>query len=124
MIFRAFQAHSEGQWQFHIEVAVSSLRAIPVPLDLYDMWSRLIDDLEEPDSNTDRPQESHLQDLSRLRPDAGAISWGNRQVLLPELTRAHYWRQDWYETTNAFKIQKYERLQERMLTMLPRGWVV
>ena len=37
MIFRAFQAHSEGRWQFHIEVAVSSLRAIPVPLDLYDV---------------------------------------------------------------------------------------
>ena len=52
MIFRAFQAHSEGRWQLHIEVAVSSLRAIPVPLDLYDVWNRLIDSLEEPDSIT------------------------------------------------------------------------
>ena len=36
IIFRAFQAHSVGSWQFHIETAVSRLRAIPVPLDLYD----------------------------------------------------------------------------------------
>ena len=70
MMFRAFQAHSEGRWQFHIVVAVSSLRAIPVPLDLYDVWNRLIDDLEEPDSITARPQEEHPQDLSLLRPDA------------------------------------------------------
>ena len=52
IIFRAFQAHSEGRWQFHIEVAVGSLRAIPVPRDLYDMWNRLIDDLQKPDSIT------------------------------------------------------------------------
>ena len=52
MRFRAFQAPSEGRWQFHIEVAVSSLRATPVPLDLYDVWNRLIDDLEEPNSIT------------------------------------------------------------------------
>ena len=54
MIFRAFQAHSVSRWQFHIETAVSNLRAIPVPLDLYDLWNRVIDDLEEPDSDTDR----------------------------------------------------------------------
>ena len=108
MVFRAFQAHSEGRWQLHIEVAVSSLRAIPVTLDRYDVRNRLIDDLEEPDSITARQQEEHPQDLSRLQPVAWAISWGNRQVLLLELTRAYDWRQDWYETTNAFKIQKYK----------------
>ena len=91
---RAFQAHSQGRWQFHIEVAVSSLRAIPVPLDLYDVWNRLIDDLEEPDSITARQQEEHLQDLLLLRPNAWAISWGTWQVLLLELTRAYDWQQD------------------------------
>ena len=109
MILLAFQAHGEGLWQFHIEVAVSSLRAIPVPLDLYEVLNRLIDDLEEPDSITARPQEEHPQDLSRLRLDARAISWVNQQVLLLELNRAYDWRQDWYETTNAFKIQKISK---------------
>ena len=123
MIFRAFQAHSEGRWQLHIEVAVSSLRTIPVPLDLYDILNRMIDGLEEPDEDTDRVAEEHPQDLSRLRPDAWGISWGNRQVLLLEPTRAHDQGQEWYEISDAFKTQRYKRLQERM-NLLPRGWAV
>ena len=39
MIFCAFQKHSVSRWQFQIETALSSLCAIPVPLDLYDMWN-------------------------------------------------------------------------------------
>ena len=124
MIFRAFQARSEGRWQFRIEVAVSSLLAIPMSLDLHDIWNRLIDDLEGPVLKTDKLQEEHPQDISRLRQHARAISWGNPQVLMLELTRAHDWRQDWYETTTAFKIQKYKMPQERILNLLPLGWAV
>lgn len=72
MIFTAFQARSAGRWQCHIEIAVSSLRAIQAPLDLLDMWNRMVDALEEPDANnTDGIiTEGELpQDLSRLRPD-------------------------------------------------------
>ena len=59
---RALQAQSVGKRQFHIETAVNSLRAIPVPIDLSDMLNRLIDDLEEPDSDTDRLEEGPPQD--------------------------------------------------------------
>lgn len=124
MIFSALQAHSASRWQLHRETAVSSLCAIQVSLDLYDMWNRMIDDLEEPESDPDGSEEGIPQDLSRLRPDGWAISWGRRQVLLLELTRAHDWRQDWFETTDAAKTQRYKRLQERMLNLLPRGWTV
>ena len=68
MIFTAFQARSAGRWQCHIEIAVSSLRAIQAPLDLLDMWNRMVDALEEPDANnTDGIiTEGELpQDLSR-----------------------------------------------------------
>ena len=39
-------------------------------------------DMEEPDADTnwDRLAEEHPQDLSRLRLDAWAISWGNRHT--------------------------------------------
>ena len=53
-----------GRWQFHIETAVSSLGTNLVPLNQYYMWNRLIDDLEEPDSNTDRLEQGPPQDLS------------------------------------------------------------
>ena len=55
------------------------------------MWNRLIDYLEEPYSDTDKLEEDQLHDLLLLQPDAWAISWGNRQVLLLELNRAHDW---------------------------------
>ena len=55
----------------------------------YYMWNRLIDYLEEPYSDTDKLEEDQLHDLLLLQPDAWAISWGNRQVLLLELNRAH-----------------------------------
>ena len=74
MIFRAFLAHSVGRWQFHIETTVSSLRAIPLPSDMYYMsmiWNRL----EEPDLDTDRMEEGPLQDLLLILPDGWAISW-------------------------------------------------
>ena len=126
MIFTALQAHSTGRWQLHRELTVGSLRAIQVPLDLLDTWNNMVDALEEPgdDTHATRREHHHPQDLSRLRPDAIAISWSKRQVLLLELTRAYDWRQDWYEATDAFKTQRYKQLQERMLGLLPRGWVV
>jgi hypothetical protein len=68
--------------------------------------------------------EHHVQTLSRPRPDACAVSWCKRQVLLLELTRAHDWRQDWASTTDTFKVRRYARLQRRMQDLLPRGWVV
>ena len=93
------------------------------------MWNRFIDDLEEPGPDTDRLDEGHPQDsdLSRLRPDAWAVSRSNWQVLPLELThttRAHVWRQDRYEATETFETQRYSRLRERtrMLRLLSRGW--
>ena len=119
MKFRAFQAHSVGRWQFHIKVAVSSLRTIPVQLDLYDTWNRLIYDLHKPYSDSDRLEEEQQQEVpGTLATSAGGLG-RNLQVLLLELTRAHNWGQDWYETTGTFKIQKYKRLQEQMLNLLP-----
>ena len=79
MIFTAFQAHSTGRWQLHrdSESTVSSLRAIQVPLDLLDTWNNMVDALEEPDYDTDAImiEHDHPEGLSRLRPDAIAISW-------------------------------------------------
>ena len=84
------QALHTDKWQFHPELAVSSLRAIDVPLDLNDEWHRMVDELrDEMEVDDDLPGVAHLQSLTLLRPDAWAISWSKRQVLLLELTRAH-----------------------------------
>ena len=123
-ILTMLKTHSIGRWQFHAELAVGSLRAIDVPLDMYDAWNNMVDALEEMAPDDDMADVERPQVLARLRPDAFAISWSKRQILLLELTRAHDWKQNWAETTDAFKTQRYERLQVQMQGLLPGGWVV
>ena len=123
-ILDMLKTHSVDRWQFHPELAVSSLRAIDVPLDLLDPWNRMVDELDEMDIDDDPTGDENSQVLTRLRPDVWAISWSQRQVLLLELTRAHDWRQDWASTTDTFKLQRYALLRQRMQDLLPRGWVV
>ena len=76
---------------------MSSLRALDVPIDMHDSWNRMVDELDEMETDDD----DQPGVLTRLRPDAWAVSWGKRQVLLLELTRAHDWRQDWASVTDT-----------------------
>ena len=126
-ILQMLQTHSVGSWQFHHELAIGSLRAIDVPLDMHDPWQRMLDEMDEMDVDDDQTGDDDLplvQNLERLRPDMVAISWSKRRVLLLELTRAQDWKLDWSTTTDAAKIQRYRRLQQRMQDLLPQGWVV
>jgi hypothetical protein len=126
---QVLQADNVDRWQFHLKLAVCCLRAIP--LDMLDPWNRIVDELDELDqmemSDEDMTVVDNVQTLSRLRPDALAVSWSKRQVFLLELTRAHDWRQDWARTTDTYKVQRYARLQTQMQDLPglpPRGWVV
>ena len=124
VIFQLLRVHTAGNWQLHVETPVYALRAIEVPSDLYHMWNRMIDELE--DDNPDRvPTDSdHQQTIGRLRPDGWALSWSRRQVLILELTRAHDWQEDWHSITDSNKTLRYARLQEMMMSLLPQGWTV
>lgn len=121
-ILHFLQTSNVGGWQFHPELAVGSLRAIDTPIDLHDAWNRMVDELEEIEEDLTGGDAAPA--LARLRPDIWAVSWCKKQVLLLELTRANDWRQDWAETTDTYKIQRYARLQTRMQELLPRGWMV
>ena len=123
-ILTTLRAQSIGRWHFYAELAVGSLRAITAPIDMYDVWNYMVDTLEEMEPDADMSDAERPQVLVRLRPDAFAISWSKRQVLLLELTRAHDWTQDWAVSTGALKTQRYERLQEQMQALLPVGWMV
>ena len=86
LIFNTLQRHSIGRWQLLVETPVSSLRAAEIPLDMYDIWNWMIDELEESELEADGL--GGQQVLARLRQDAWAISWSSWQILLLELTRA------------------------------------
>ena len=123
-IFTRLRKHTQGRWHIFTETPVSSLRAIDVPLDLYNTWNRMVDELEEWVSENNTSGGDRQPRLGRLRPDAWAVSWSKRQVLILELTRAYDWRQDWYITTDQTKVQRYLLLQEQMQDLLPQGWRV
>ena len=88
----------------------------------------MVDELEDTESVSlsDRGtrEDDNAQVLGRLRPDGWAISWGRRQVLLLELTRAYDGRQDWHLTTDNLKVQRYAQVQAQMQRLLPSGWTV
>jgi len=131
VLFELLVKHS-AEWQIYRELCVSSLRAIDTPQDLFDTWNRFVDDLEETDfepgevvaSDDEMESGENQHSMGRLRPDGWGISWSRKQVLILELTRAHDLRQDWYVTTDNRKLARYKRLQERMQSLLPQGWMV
>ena len=122
-IVDTLRAHTRGKWHFYVETPVSQLRPIDVPLDMYDVWNRLIDAMEDIDPVEVSETDSH-QVLARLRPDIWAVSWSARQVLLLELTRAGDHNPAWYVDTDESKRGRYRRLQMEMQAHLPTGWVV
>ena len=90
---------------------------------MYDIWNRMIDELEGSELEADVL--GRRQVLARLRPDAWAISWSSRQILLLELTRAHEWHQEQSRATDESKIGRYARLREisTWARLLNRVWV-
>ena len=84
----------------------------------------MVDELENDSPDSVSTDSEHQKTLGRLRPDAWALSWSRRQVLILELTRAHDWQEEWYSITDSNKTLRYARLQEMMMRLLPQGWTV
>ena len=88
---------------------------------MYVTWNRMIDELELEESELEADV---LGRRPRLGPDAWAISWSSRQILMLDLTRAHDWHQEWSIATHESRIGRYTRLREEMQGLLPTGWRV
>ena len=132
VIFDTFHEHGRGGWHIHVEIPVYGLRAIDTPEHLKHEWHRMVDKIEGIGAEAEAEEGSVLEEqdfagnqqvLERLRPDAWAISWGRRQVLMLELTWAHDGNPDWVHNVEESKCRRYRRLQEEMMRSLP-GWVV
>jgi len=61
--------------------------------------------------------------LRRKRPDAWAVKWGARKVLILEYTRPNDRAEDALQVTDAKKIARYTPLRDRMAQLLP-GWTI
>jgi len=113
------------QWVIAVEQTVSGLLGLEQPEEHIDAWQRAWDEISDPDLEGEGDDE--LADaeagLQRKRPDAWAVSWDKRCVLILEFTRPNDWCADSLHSTDAQKITRYTPLRERLARLLP-GWEV
>jgi ribonuclease HI len=113
------------QWVIAVEQTVSGLLGLEQPEEHIDAWQRAWDEISDPDLEGEGDDE--LADveagLQRKRPDAWAVSWDKRCVLILEFTRPNDWGADSLHSTDAQKITRYTPLRERLARLLP-GWEV
>ena len=121
MVFNMIR-DSGGGWAVHRELTVAGLQGIPVPQDVMTDWYCMCDELTEHDLMTDTAADLSLASgIRRKRPDGWAVHWGRRRVWILEFSRCNDYRQDWRETTEQYKTDRYQPLRDRMTELLPRG---
>ena len=103
---------------------MDTLRGLPQPIEQIDTWQRMWDEISDTDleaamDSTEEGDES----LRRKRPDAWAIHWGARKLIMLEYTRPADRAEDALQATDALKIARYAPLRDRLLSLLP-GWTV
>ena len=112
----------QSKWQVVRELTVAGLLGLPTPVNRRDEWCRVWDEMTEEDLDfTGDPV--HLAGLLRKRPDAMAVHWSDRVLLLLEFTRAGDGREDWHTATDTYKLQRYQPVQQTLARHLP-GWSV
>jgi hypothetical protein len=118
-------------WQVYRELTVEDLMVVQAPLDLRDEWMRMCDEVTNEDiGGLEEDEEGETNGLSgagsvrRKRPDAIAVNWGRRQLVILEFTRAYDSRAEWAEVTDEGKRRKYRSLQNKLKSNLPEQWQV
>jgi len=112
----------QSKWQVVREITVAGLLGLQAPVDRRDEWCRAWDALHDEALEVTGDAVGPAG-LLRKRPDAAAIHWSGRVLLLLEFTRAGDGREDWHTVTDTYKMQRYQQVQERLAEQLP-SWSV
>ena len=122
-LVQALCAAVPAPWQVYRELTVADLMSVQAPVDGYDQWQRMCDELQDEDLEGSEEEAEAAASLRRKRPDAFLISWGRRRLVILEFTRAYDRESDWALTTDDRKRQRYLPLQTKLADNLP-GWQV
>ena len=122
-LWRQIRNASKG-WVWAEEATVEALQGLSQPEDQIDLWQRMCDEITDTDLEAvmDGAEEGDGP-LRRKRPDAWAVKWGARKVLILEYTRPNDRAEDALQVTDAKKIARYTPLRDRMAQLLP-GWTI
>jgi ribonuclease HI len=111
------------KWVFTVEATVEALRGLQQPAELIDSWQRACDEISDTDLEaTDGPGDED-ESLRRKRPDAWAVRWDARRLIILEYTRPNDRDAGALQAADELKFAKYTPLRERFSRLLP-GWEV
>ena len=121
-LWQGIRAAAKG-WVITTEQTVAGLQGLPQPAERIDDWQRAWDEmtdvhLEGEDQKTDIDAATQ-----RKRPDAWAVSWDKKCLLILEFTRPNDRCALALQNTDTYKTERYPPLRNRLTECLP-GWEV
>jgi ribonuclease HI len=110
-------------WTLAIEQTVAGLQGLPQPADLINDWQRAWDEVSDIHLEGEGEQTDADAATQRKRPDAWAVSWDKRVLLILEFTRPNDRCALSLHDTDTFKTARYTPLRDRLARLLP-AWEV
>jgi hypothetical protein len=121
-LWKGIQDSTRG-WTIAIEQTVAGLQGLPQPEDRIDDWQRAWDEVADVHLEGEGEYGDTDAATQRKRPDAWAVSWDKRCLLILEFTRPNDRCALSLHDTDAFKTARYIPLRDRLARLLP-AWVV
>ena len=110
-------------WTMAIEQTVAGLQGLPQPADQIEEWQRAWDEVTDMHLEGEEEQAEADAATQRKRPDAWAVSWDKRCLLILEFTRPNDRCELSLHDTDMLKTARYSPLRDRLARLLP-GWEV
>ena len=110
-------------WTIVTEQTVAGLLGLPQSEDRLGEWQRAWDEIEDMHLDGEGDPADADAAFQRKRPDAWAVSWDKRSLLILEFTRPNDRCALSLQDTDAYKIERYTPLRNRLAVLLP-GWEV
>jgi len=123
-LWRGIEGATKG-WIIVTEQTVAGLMGMQQPPERVDEWQRAWDELTDvhlEGEEAPAPDDTDAATL-RKRPDAWAVSWKQRHLLIMEFTRPNDRCALSLQDTDRFKTARYTPLRDRLTELLP-GWRV
>ena len=110
-------------WIIIAEQTVAGLQGLPQPEDRIAEWQRAWDEMTDRHLEGEEVQADDDMAAHRKRPDAWAVSWENRRLLILEFTRPNDRGELALRETDQYKTARYRPLRDLLVRLLP-GWEV
>ena len=121
-LWKGIQA-STKDWVIAIEQTVAGLQGLPQPEARLDEWQKAWDEVNEVHLEGEGEQSDSDTATQRKRPDAWAVNWVKRCLLILEFTRPNDRCELSLHDTDTFKTARYTPLRDLLARLLP-GWEV